>query len=137
MNNHTAKTKTALVTGANRGIGRAIAKGLAAKRDIRVLAAARRVKEAQAAVESIGNGTVGVELNLSDPLTIEPRVLEIEADGFLYNMVRNIVGTLVLVGRGDRPVSWVAEVLASRDRGHAGPTAPPQGLTLLQVAYET
>jgi tRNA pseudouridine38-40 synthase len=61
--------------------------------------------------------------------------LEIEADGFLYNMVRNIVGTLVEVGRGKQPVAWVSEVLAARDRRRAGPTAPARGLTLLHVTY--
>ena len=61
--------------------------------------------------------------------------LEIEADGFLYNMVRNIVGTLVQVGRGKRPVSWPSEVLAQRDRRTAGATAPPQGLHLLKVNF--
>ncbi|MBX9787733.1 MAG: tRNA pseudouridine synthase A [Pirellulales bacterium] len=62
--------------------------------------------------------------------------IEIEADGFLYNMVRAIVGTLVEVGRGARPVTWPAEVLATQDRRAAGPTAPPQGLFLLRVDYE-
>ena len=48
---------------------------------------------------------------------------EVEGDGFLYNMVRAIVGTLVQVGRGNRPESWVAGVLAARDR--RPPAAPP------------
>lgn len=61
--------------------------------------------------------------------------IEIEADGFLYNMVRNMVGTLVEVGQGRRSESWVAEVLAARDRRRAGPTAPPQGLVLVRVEY--
>jgi methionine synthase II (cobalamin-independent) len=43
-------------------------------------------------------------------------------------MVRNIVGTLLKVGRGDKPVEWVKEVLISKDRKKAGATAPPQGL---------
>ena len=63
--------------------------------------------------------------------------IEVEADGFLYNMVRAIVGTLVEVGRGAQPESWVAEVLAAADRRTAGPTAPPQGLFLVQVDYES
>jgi tRNA pseudouridine38-40 synthase len=63
-------------------------------------------------------------------------VIEVEADGFLYNMVRNIVGTLVEVGRGARAENWVAEVLVARDRRAAGPTAPPQGLFLVGVRYE-
>jgi len=62
--------------------------------------------------------------------------IEVEANGFLYNMVRTIVGTLVEVGRGAQPESWVAEVLAATDRRTAGPTAPPQGLFLVQVDYE-
>lgn len=62
-------------------------------------------------------------------------VIEIEADGFLYNMVRNIVGTLVEVGRGKQPTDWVAEVLVAKDRNVAGMTAPPQGLFLVHVDY--
>jgi tRNA pseudouridine38-40 synthase len=62
-------------------------------------------------------------------------VIEIEADGFLYNMVRNIVGSLVEIGRGKQPVTWLAEVLAARDRKRAGVTAPPQGLFLVRVDY--
>ena len=61
--------------------------------------------------------------------------LEIEANGFLYNMVRTIVGTLVEVGRGARPESWPGEVLAAADRRRAGRTAPPQGLFLVSVQY--
>jgi tRNA pseudouridine38-40 synthase len=60
-------------------------------------------------------------------------VVEVEADGFLYNMVRIIVGTLVKVGRGKEPVSWVADALKARDRKLAGMTAPPEGLYLLRV----
>lgn len=63
-------------------------------------------------------------------------IVEVEADGFLYNMVRNIVGTLVQVGRGKRPISWPGEALAARDRQAAGMTAPAQGLFLLWVRYE-
>ncbi len=68
--------------------------------------------------------------------TGERIIMEVEADGFLYNMVRNIVGTLVEVGRGSQPQEWVAEVLAAQDRKQAGPTAPPQGLFLVSVDYE-
>ena len=63
--------------------------------------------------------------------------IEIEADGFLYNMVRAIVGTLVEVGRGSRPESWPGEVLRAANRRAAGPTAPPQGLCLVRVEYES
>jgi tRNA pseudouridine38-40 synthase len=61
--------------------------------------------------------------------------IEVEADGFLYNMVRSITGTLMLVGAGKRPEVWVAEVLAAESRVKAGPTAPPQGLFLVEVCY--
>ena len=61
--------------------------------------------------------------------------IEIESNGFLYNMVRAIVGTLVPVGRGVQPETWPAEVLEAADRRVAGPTAPPQGLCLVRVEY--
>ncbi len=61
--------------------------------------------------------------------------IEIEADGFLYNMVRNLVGTLLEVGRGKQPPSWVRQVLQATDRTQAGPTAPAHGLFLLRVDY--
>ncbi|WP_426745615.1 tRNA pseudouridine(38-40) synthase TruA [Myxococcus faecalis] len=59
----------------------------------------------------------------------------VEGTAFLKHMVRNLVGTLVEVGKGRRSEAWVAEVLASRDRKKAGPTAPPQGLVLEEVFY--
>jgi tRNA pseudouridine38-40 synthase len=67
----------------------------------------------------------------------EGEVLRIEVEGtaFLKHMVRNIVGSLVEVGRGKRPPGWVAEVLAAKDRSLAGPTAPAHGLTLVEVTY--
>jgi len=60
---------------------------------------------------------------------------ELEGTAFLRHMVRNIVGSLVEVGREKRPPSWIAEVLAARDRRLAGPTAPAHGLTLVEVTY--
>ncbi len=59
-----------------------------------------------------------------------------EARSFLHHQVRNIVGTLKLVGDGMWPASQVAEVLAARDRSLAGPTAPAAGLCLTSVAYK-
>jgi tRNA pseudouridine38-40 synthase len=61
--------------------------------------------------------------------------LEVEADGFLYNMVRTIAGTLMKVGAGRNTRAWVADVLAAENRVEAGPTAPPQGLFLVEVRY--
>ena len=60
---------------------------------------------------------------------------EIEADGFLYNMVRAIVGTLVNIGRGKWPVDRMAEIIAGQDRSAAGETAPAHGLYLVRVRY--
>ena len=62
--------------------------------------------------------------------------LEIEGDGFLYNMVRTIAGTLLKVGRGAWTADDVAAILASCDRTQAGETAPARGLALMQVRYE-
>jgi len=59
----------------------------------------------------------------------------VQADGFLYKMVRIIAGTLVEVGRGRWKPLAVAEILASRDRARAGPTAPGCGLWLVKVSY--
>lgn len=59
-----------------------------------------------------------------------------EADGFLRHMVRNIMGTLVAVGRGKMDVRGFEEVLESRDRRRAGVKAPPQGLFLKMVRYQ-
>jgi tRNA pseudouridine38-40 synthase len=62
---------------------------------------------------------------------------EITGDGFLRHMVRTIVGTLVEIGRGRRSVESIAETIRTRDRGAAGATAPPEGLFLVAVSYET
>ncbi len=74
-------------------------------------------------------------LTAPGPLPADALILEIEGNGFLYNMVRNIAGTLALVGRGAKPESWPAEALAACRRPAAGPTAPPHGLFLLWVAH--
>jgi len=60
---------------------------------------------------------------------------EFEADGFLYKMVRNIVGTLLLVGKGKMTPAEVGTILVSGDRTRAGPTAPARGLYLVKVIY--
>ncbi|MEO1912417.1 MAG: tRNA pseudouridine(38-40) synthase TruA [Myxococcales bacterium] len=62
-------------------------------------------------------------------------VVEVEGSGFLRHMVRNIAGTLIEVGRGKREPASMADLIASLDRGQAGPTAPAKGLTLVRVDY--
>jgi len=59
--------------------------------------------------------------------------IEVEGNGFLYNMVRIIVGSLAMVGAGRRTPGWLAEAVAARSRPAAGPTAPPQGLVLARI----
>lgn len=61
--------------------------------------------------------------------------IDIEADGFLYNMVRNIVGTLIEIGRGKFPKGVLRKILAAKNRKVAGPTAPSCGLCLVEVRY--
>jgi tRNA pseudouridine38-40 synthase len=59
----------------------------------------------------------------------------LSADSFLHHMVRNVVGSVIEVGRGARPPAWLDEILSGRDRTRAGPTAPAHGLTLVRVLY--
>lgn len=61
--------------------------------------------------------------------------IDVEGDGFLYNMVRNVVGTLVEVGRGKWKPEKINEILEAKDRTAAGPIAPPQGLCLIWIKY--
>lgn len=63
-------------------------------------------------------------------------VLTVEGNGFLYNMVRILAGTLMAVGSGKLAMGAIDAALATGDRLALGPTAPPQGLTLMQVFYE-
>jgi tRNA pseudouridine38-40 synthase len=62
-------------------------------------------------------------------------VLEVQANAFLHHMVRNIVGVLLAVGAGDKPVTWVKDVLDACDRSAGGITAKPFGLYLVGVDY--
>ena len=62
-------------------------------------------------------------------------VYDVSGSGFLRHMIRTIVGSLVEVGRGRRPVEWMTQVLEGRARTLAGPTAPPHGLVLVAVSY--
>jgi tRNA pseudouridine38-40 synthase len=61
---------------------------------------------------------------------------DFEANAFLQHMVRNLMGALLMVGTGKRPVPWMAELLAARDRKLAAPTFPPEGLYFVGPQYD-
>jgi tRNA pseudouridine38-40 synthase len=61
--------------------------------------------------------------------------IAVRANAFLHHMVRNIAGSLLLVGAGEREEDWLGAVLGAGDRTRAGPTAPPQGLYFAGVEY--
>ena len=84
--------------------------------------------QVQSTVRTIYSATVERE---------QPEVIRIRirGNGFLYNMVRIIAGTLLEVGRGNLEVSQIADIIASKDRANAGPTAPAKGLKLMQIEY--
>ncbi|MGY8731006.1 MAG: tRNA pseudouridine(38-40) synthase TruA [Pirellulales bacterium] len=77
------------------------------------------------------------ELTLSSSFQHQATTIQVDirADGFLYKMVRNIVGSLVEVGAGKHTSDWIGEVLTALDRRQAGMTAPAQGLYLMHVKY--
>jgi tRNA pseudouridine38-40 synthase len=64
-------------------------------------------------------------------------IFEFSANAFLHHMVRNIVGSLVYVGKGKHPPQWIGELLRGRDRARAAPTFDASGLYLLRVDYES
>jgi tRNA pseudouridine38-40 synthase len=65
----------------------------------------------------------------------EQVAVTVQANAFLHHMVRNIVGSLLPIGRGEKPENWLAELLAGKDRTVAGPTAPAEGLVFLGPKY--
>ena len=62
--------------------------------------------------------------------------IRVKGNGFLYNMVRIIAGTLIKVGAGDLEPEQMKDILAAEDRSAAGPTAPAHGLTMIGLEYE-
>ena len=62
-------------------------------------------------------------------------IFEITANSFLHHMVRNIVGSLIIIGKGERPPEWISSLISERDRTIAAPTAPSNGLYLFGVDY--
>jgi tRNA pseudouridine38-40 synthase len=75
---------------------------------------------------------------LSLEVSTDPPLVDfvVHGDGFLYNQVRSMVGTLLPVGLGKRPPDWVRQVLEARDRSRAGANVPAKGLTLVEVRYD-
>ena len=62
-------------------------------------------------------------------------IVDVQANAFLHHMVRNLVGSLMMVGSGERDAQWLHEVMESKDRTLAGPTAPPNGLSFIGPLY--
>ncbi len=62
-------------------------------------------------------------------------ILDIQANAFLHHMVRNIMGSLLLVGTGEKPMEWIGEILDAKDRTVSGATAKAEGLYLVDVTY--
>jgi len=98
---------------------------LIGKHDFRAFAAKNKDKE----------NTIRTLYNIRISKQSNCILLTFDGDGFLYNMVRNIVGTLLYVGRGKFSVRDVKAIMAARKRAQAGPTVPAKGLTLSRVIY--
>ena len=64
-------------------------------------------------------------------------IIKVKANAFLHHMVRNLVGTLLKIGRGEENPEWMLSVLDSKDRKEAGPTAEPQGLYFIKAHYQS
>jgi tRNA pseudouridine38-40 synthase len=86
-------------------------------------------------VRTIEEATVSPDGSPNDSAAGEILLFSLTGDGFLRHMVRNIVGTVIDIGRGRWGKEELGRMLASRDRTQAGPTAPPQGLFLVRVEY--
>ncbi len=82
------------------------------------------------------NSTVRTIFRLDINLVDKILQIDIAGSGFLYNMVRIIVGTLIEVGRGKMKPEYLEEIILSTDRNNAGPTAPAKGLIMYDVAYD-
>ena len=63
-------------------------------------------------------------------------IFEVQANAFLHHMVRNLVGSLLLIGKGEKDKAWLEEVFRAKNRDLAGPTAQAEGLYLVHVTYE-
>jgi tRNA pseudouridine38-40 synthase len=88
-------------------------------------------------IEEITWQTVGGDRPEIFDLPLEPLLFTVKANAFLRRMVRNLVGTLLVVGRGDWQIDDVVQALVARDRSRSAPPAPPNGLVLERVDYST
>ena len=106
------------------------------RKEAKVLLGRHNFKSFQAAEERVRNPLrriMSIKINkINNFLNID-----IEADSFLYNMVRNIAGTLLEIGRGRFLAGSMRKILNSRNRTLAGPTLPAKGLCLMKVKYES
>ncbi len=131
------------MTRARKAIGRQYAWHISAGLDLQAM------KEADAGVQGRHDFTsfCSAEAHHSNPVCTvlhtnwteceDGLLWEIEADHFLQHMVRTLVGTLVEIGKGRWPVSFLDRVFKAKDRRQAGPTAPAHGLCLMEVTYDS
>jgi tRNA pseudouridine38-40 synthase len=106
---------------------RKAAKSLIGKHDFRSFTSVSALKKGSSCVRKVMRFQIKQQGHLI--------LLRVEADGFLYHMIRNMAGTLLEVGRGKRKAAEVAAILKAKDRRLAGMTAPAQGLTLIKARY--
>jgi tRNA pseudouridine38-40 synthase len=104
------------------------------KKEAKILAGKHDFKSFQAA-DRIERSSVRTIKKLVIKKSGETIIIDVEADGFLYNMVRNITGTLIDIGRGRFPEGSMNRILKARNRKFAGETAPARGLCLMGVKY--
>jgi tRNA pseudouridine38-40 synthase len=106
---------------------RRAAKSFMGKHDFRSFTSVSSMKKGSSCVRTIKSFRIKRQGNLI--------LMHVEADGFLYHMIRNMVGTLLEIGRGKRRVEDITVILKAKDRREAGMTAPSEGLTLMRVTY--
>jgi len=107
------------------------AKGLVGRKDFKSFTASDPAKRKSKKIEN----TVRTIKRIAITKKGDNLIVDIEANGFLYKMVRNIIGTLLEVGRGKLTKGSIKQILAEKNRHAAGNTAKPKGLALIEVKY--
>jgi len=110
---------------------RSASKALIGKKDFRSFMAADPAQKRSGKSKNTVRTIYKITIKKSGDLI----TIDIEANGFLYKMVRNIVGTLIEIGSGKRPKEEISDILRKKDRISAGDTSPAKGLCLLNVSY--